>query len=481
MQSELIQLIFNDKRVRLVALLLLAFFLIWMLFSYSTHGQITVNTNNSNNVTSLIKIDNKTGARKTISFAQGLQFKASVSSGSYEISVANKSSSIAKYVVVKPPHGKTYELDIPAPVASRSVLPSGATNVAANNDQLFYLDYTTSNLYGLDASGIPTVINQDIHFKSIDWATVNFGVGQADNKQLYLIQDGVVSLLSVPFGYGSANVSYSVSPNNTVYISSGGTIYAGAGGQNFKKFFTVNSSEPLLFAGKSNLAIIAPAVASSGAAGPTDEEDRNVVVVSANGKQVASMKLSVSSLLWSPNGDKLAATNSKGGLTVYGASFVKIADVIDAADGVAWSDNNTLVYGQSVNLWKYDVTNGESVIVSSTPNKESVFNVFLSDDKSYVYFTGENQTDSSHILLRVGLTPAAQNVPSYYSALSVAFPQESAECNIGYSIFKNAYILISGWSDQAFCYSQAQIDLQNYGLPLSGFTITFTSTNSYNE
>ena len=124
---------------------------------------------------------------------------------------------------------------------------------------------------------------------------------------------------------------------------------------------------------------------------------------------------------------------------------------------------------------------GKQIILSGTPNKERVLSVFASDDGSYVYFTALDQDSSSPLLLRVGLTSLAQNFPKYYSALSTVFPVQTADCNIEYSVFKQAFIIISGWRDQSACYDTAKSRLQRYDLPLSGFSIVFASSNSYSE
>ncbi len=453
---------FNNKRVRLALLLVFVLLFVYILASYLTSGHITVNTNGPNNVISLIKID-KSGRQITLKYGRGTQLKAAVPGGNYEISVTNKSSAITKNIVVKARHGKTYQLNIPPPVEPVSVLPVGALGLAANSQQLIYLDGATSNVYRLAGSGVPEATGP-VALDAAQWSDTSLGVGQDVNGDLYAIRDGSVSPLPVPFNYGAGvHVSYSVSPSGLVYASSGGDIYAGQNGENFHKILTVASARPKLFAGSSKLAIIV-------SAGDNGDQD-SVILADVTGKRLASKTINASSIAWSPDGARLATISDWGAGVVYDASFNKVADLSNSIGNIIWLNNSALLYNQAQDLWEHDVEHGTSQILSSAPLDEQISGIFLNADRSSAFLSAQSQ--NTPILLRVGLTRQTRDVPPYYSGLGVFFPAQSSQCSFSYSNFLRPFIVITAWSNTDTCADAAKEELKADHLPVSDFTIVF--------
>ncbi len=463
MNQGLFQLVFSNRRVRLAMLLIVVILFIYMLVSHLTNGHITVNTDSPNNVISLIKID-ENGQQTTLDSSQGVQLKVTVPGGKYEISVNNRSSGITKNIAIQARHSATYQLNIPTPIEPVSVLSAGALGVAADKQQMFYLDSNTSTVYRLADSGTPEATGTTA-LDSAQWANTSFGIGQDSSNNLYVIRNGGVSPLPVPFGPSSGvSVSYSVSSSGLVYVSSGGSIYAGQYGESFHKVFSVDSDKLELFAGSNKLAI----VASVGDKGDND----NIILVDASGKRLTSKTTNAASASWSPDGKQLAVISDWASGTIYDTSLNKVADLGNSLGSVVWLNSSALLYSRAQDLWKYDVRQGTGQILSSAPGGEQISGLFLSDDRSSVFLTAQSQ-NSAHILLRVGLTQQTQNVPAYYSGLNILFPSYTGQCSFSYTNFLHPVLLITAWSNTDTCLDAAKEELKADNLPISGFDIQF--------
>lgn len=462
MNEGIIQLLYKNRRLRLLAIIVFTLLIIYFLYSFLTNSYITVSTNNPSNVISLIKLG-KNGSKKTLTYSQGKKLTATVPGGQYEITVNNKQSGITQDISLAAMQSKTYQLNIPKPVEPVSVLPYAASSLVANNSQMYYLDNQSNNIYQLNANGVALPISP-IVFKSVQWANAAFGVGQDYSGKLYTLSNGSVSPMTTPFLNGRGSTQYSVGTDGMVYVSSGGTIYASQNASGFHKLYSVSSNNVSLFAGSGKLAIVTPLKGKSYAG--------RVDIINAQGNKLASSNLYATSVIWSPGGSKLIISGST--TAIYNSSLNKIAALPTSSGVIAWINNSKLIYGSKQSLWEYDADHNQSFLLASTPGGEVVSGIFLSADGSFAYFSAENLATNSNILLRVGLTPQANNVPPYYSGLSVILPDVNDQCTFSYSDFVKPYIVITGWTDQNYCSSSAQALLREDGLPVGGFGITFS-------
>lgn len=483
MNDSIPSLVFKNKAVR-VFFVLLVLFILYTLISALIKAHVTVITNSSNNVISITKMKDDDGDDDdgnnitTIVAVKGTRLSKSLPAGNYNISVTDKASGISKSVSLKIAQNVTYHLNIPSQTQPVSVLPVGILGLSTSDTQMNYLDSSNGTIYQLDSSGIPQAISP-LSFKSAQWLNASFGLAQDNNGKLYLIKNNQISLLSVPFAYSNNVVSYSVGPTGMVYVSSGKTVYAGLYGTNFKKFFTANSGDLSLYAGSKELAVVALVGYSSGSKGPTDELNRDIIIVSPAGQELSSVSLDVDSVTWSPLGDKIAAVDNSGQIIIYGSDLKKITTTASSVSSLAWDNDNSLLYSTSTSIWKLDTQHNQAVLLSSTPEGEIVSNIFINGE--YVYFSANSQTEDSSILLRIGLDSQANDVPSYYSGLSVILPTTIDQCSFTYSNFDKLYLIINGWSDPNYCMAAAQSMLSQDGLQPSNFNIVLSTSNSFNH
>lgn len=468
--------ILKDKRIIFMIILIILTVIFLSFHKQLTSGNIIVKTNSTDNLVSVLTIS-KVDKQSTVASKLG-GLNASLSPGNYEIEVSNSNSSIINNITVKSRENKTYNINLNPTLQSQSVLSDGASNLAANSSFIQYIDYDKGGLYEINSGGLPTNLDPSLDFISAAWLNPTQGIAQTNDDHLYSITNGVITPLAVPFSYSSNHVSYSISPNGNIYVSNGNTVYVSANGVNWSPYFASSSDEPAIVAGVNKVAIL----------DPINEYDTNIRIVSLSGKLLYKKEINASGLVWSPNDSQFVTTgDGPDSSEIFTSSLEKVStlpgDLTQEvwSSGVVWKNSTVLYYGRSQNLWEYDQQTGQGSIISTTPDRETITGTFFSQDGNYIYFTGANLTSSSSILLRVGLTSVTQNIPSYYSGLSILFPTNTADCSFTYSNFLAPYIIITGWVDPATCQNEVQTQLSEDGLPPAGFSITFSQTNLYNE
>ena len=470
---ELTQLLLGSRRAKLIWLTLAVLLILIIAYYVLTRGSLTVTTNNPNAVIAVIKSSGTSNQQTTVATGAS-RLSTNLYEGTYEVFVSNKTQSTSQEITVKALHKNVYHLNLPNQIEAQSVLPNGVTGLTASSTQLQYVDSDTGTLTQVGASGIPTVVDPLHSFTSVKWANPGFGIGQASNGQLYTIENGSVNPLVVPFSYtNGVTVNYSVGPTGRVFVSYGSTIYVGQDGSGFHKYFTASSKDPQLFAGTSSLAVL----------NSTGEFKAKLTVISSSGSSITN-EIDAGGIVWSPNDQEFVTTgDGNDAATLYTSTLKQTGVLLEGGgagvnpNGAVWLDNEHLIYGRGQNLWEYNPVSRQANVLSSLSAGQTITNTFLSQDKTYVYLTGTNQTNGD-ILVRVGLTAQTQQGPSYASGLDVLYPNSTNKCSFSYSNFIRLDLIIATWTDQSYCMSQAQAQLNQYSLPASGFTIIFGGSST---
>lgn len=463
MPNNMPNFVYTKPRQLIIVLCVLLFILIlgvW-LHGYISEGTITIKTSSANEV-QLSGINSTT----TVSKSSG-NLNATVKSGQYVVIVSNAGSTSKRIVQIKPRHHSTYTINLAPLILPEPVLPFGAYGVYADDTHLLYVSMQDNLLYSVNGNGAPVAVNSSIAFKSISWQSAAYGVGLAtDNKTLYLIGNGAVAPIALPFQANT--VYYSLPSAGPLVVSDGKTIYKQTPSGQFRKIFSTNNKITSLAAGKANIYI-------QTSQGPeSDGDEATASIVNYSGATIATINNSSAySYVWSPDGNKLAITND-GSTIVYDAHLSVIARVPDGnVLGMTWLDDSTLLYGQGKNLFSYGLVNGSTTQLSAMNGDNGVSGVYPGQDKGQIYVLSEAAGASSsqdYELMRVGLH---SDVPSYKYQLDVFFPAVLNGCSFSFINFSQPIITMAG-SDYQSCLSAANTVLSQDQLPSNSFSFSFS-------
>jgi hypothetical protein len=464
---EILQLILQNKKIRLVlGVLLLTVVIVWATVSWLS-GTIKIKTNNSANLIVLYSLDDS-GKPSEVSRGQGsVDFTGW--GGHYQAVASNRISSAKQKIELKARQTTTYTINLSTKSLAtvEPVLPFGVFGVAADKSQLLYVDTQSKRLYRLDASGLPVLLNPDVVFKKVSWANSSLGVGVGDNNQLYLIKDGVVGLLNTPFTYdGTSSADAAIASGGRVYISFGHTVYASNSQGDFKKFYTTTSDQPKLIAGKDHLAIVDKT--DNKGSGEDAAGAPLLKVVDAAGR-VSKKNGGAYEYTWSPDG-KFLALSGDSGSPIYDSSLKQVGQLPSGnVNNITWLTNTTLLYGVNDSLWSYSTNSKTEEQIATMPLGGAVSGIYPSLDQSYVYVDSA-KASGDYIFDRVGLTTLAKSVPDYINGLSVFFPTNNSDCTYSYTNFINPTIVMSPDINDQNCSNSLDPVLKQANLPISGFS-----------
>src|ERR1039458_3465345 len=436
--------------------------LVWLV-NYLSTGTIIVTANEKG---STITLQRTSQGKPFVKIGLG-SLSVTATHGQYLATIKNGSQVIEQFINFNDGH-KTlkYSISLSSLSQVEPVAYQNASDVAASNTGLVYLDAGDEYIHTIDNQNNLVAINSAQQFQNVKWANASFGVGLDSDGHLYTINNASISPLAVPFSYGGKAVSFDVSENKQIYVSYGEDVYVGGQNGSFKKIYTATSSNLVLAAGVNKVAI----------ADETEEQSASnplLATVSTSGSVIKNVgEGEIGKLALSPNGQYLVSVNESYA-SVYDSSLHQVAIVpaISSVNYVTWLDNNRFFYTSGDELWLYDLTNQRAELVASMPFLvNSITGLSISSDRSYVYLTASVSGLDNNAVLRVGLK--GQQVPDYMNKLQGIIPLMLSDCSLSLVNFVQPTTILvtpfpnSNLSPQAYL-QEAQNELQQDGFDLS--------------
>jgi len=469
----------NKKRIVWLALIVLTGFILIWLWSFLHTGMIVITTSDSNNSITLRQLisDSQLEAKpKTYKGSGKLSEKLKL--GQYVVSVEGGSKSTVRLISLGSHRTVNLKIDPQATTGTQTVIYRKARNLLADGSQLTYLDDTDGKLYKIDNSNNFSTYGSGV-FDSVIFVTPTSGVGQDNSGHLYQIKNGLGDPISVPFQY-SGQVRFDVSSDGKLYVANGPDIYAGSLGGGLKKIYSADSSNLVIAAGSSGVAI-----ASSKLEKDSKSVQPTLYIVSSDGKTIKKTRLTgdIREMDWSPDGKALSIANETSA-SIYSYDL-KDKKPIPASGGIGnmtWFDNGRLYYSSNDQLWVYDPTSQQANLIANMPLASQIDNLKVSTDKSYLYVSTFGSASLNNFAIRrVGLKN--QLVDKTIYQLQSILPLQVGRCDISFLNFTQPTILsfpISGESAQT-CVQTSYDELSKRGFDMNRLSIKSSDLIQFTE
>lgn len=468
----------NIRRILfwLVSVIVMVAAIMW-LYNYLMSAPVTLSTSGPGDT---VKIAGVLGEKNGSFSKQAIQkLHVRVRAGRYEISAYDKqgASSTSRIITVKARKAQSFTLNLSKLVSTDPVYGKDVTAVVADSSQLIFIDKSTGNLERVDTAGNITAL-ATLGFASAKWANPGLGVAQSSDGTLYIIKNGSVNPLQLPFKttYGQ-NISYDVSKDGQVYVAFGGNVYSGDGGGTFKKIYSASGSNIIVSAGMGSVAVLEPASSASADEGgaPKKQGDGRLSVLTGQNKLVKDVT-GVNNIAWSPGGKYLLATG-RATTTVFDNQLrTKSSLYINNASLYTWSDDSTIFYGianAGSQLWAYDLNAQRSHEVALLNPSENITDIYPSSDGSYIYMSVQSNQDTQ--LSKAPLK--GQPTDKTLSTLNIFLPEDIGVCTLNYVNFIKPVMTIlypnSGVSPDQ-CVAAAKAELRSYSIYPGKFNFTTT-------
>ncbi|MDB5183739.1 MAG: hypothetical protein JWO07_420 [Candidatus Saccharibacteria bacterium] len=357
----------------------------WIVYSFFADATLTITTSDATN--SITLQENSPNSHPIDVTQNTKQAVVRVEPGTYTIVVASASTSTRQ--VVKLSFGERKAVNLNAGIVTTitgNLIPItslGADAVTASSDHLSFIDRNDANypLYNVDSSNHVSVLGGSRSFQTIKWGTNSFGIGLvktgAVDYEIVKIQGQSISNVTLPFKV-TGDIGFSVAPDGRWYVSDGHIIYSANGDGSFTKVY---SSSDYVRIGSASNQSIEITQQPSGASRPT-----SIAVLHNDGTkyQIAGELYEAA---WSPSGNKLVTSGELTG--VFDTQLNKIAQMPDNnVVAPIWIDDNTILYIQGSDIWRYSLDSGKSDKVAAIdPLVGNFSDIRMSDDHAYVYAT----------------------------------------------------------------------------------------------
>ncbi len=442
---------------------------IWI-YDYLHTTTITVISASSNSYVSITPIKNgELVSSETISAKHKLS--ESVRFGTYQLAAFSGTDHLTRTVNIGSGGQKLFNLVLsgfsstPYPVYGGSV-----EDVSASSSSIVFINSSSSLLSINSNNSINKIFGGAV--SSIDWASPTQGVLRTSGG-FYSDNNGVFSLLNLPFKYSSAPVvNYAVAGNGAVFISNGSVLYKGSISGGFQKIYSSSNTILQISASTNSVALIIGSRKSN--------PDLVGTLTIIKGSGVTNTNIAASSIGISPNGN-YTAVMSNYDISIYSSSMDRVDEIAGngSISSLAWGTNGNLFYSSGGTLWQSSISKNESFQISQTSGQSPIQGIYPDTEGNYVYIsvanspTINNQASGSQ-LYRVALHAQPQNYN--FGVFSVIFPQVlQGECSVNYVNFTlpTLYIVYPGNVGQQICTSSVDSLLAQYGISQAGVTMVF--------
>ncbi|HEY5268576.1 MAG TPA: hypothetical protein VII94_05665, partial [Candidatus Saccharimonadales bacterium] len=430
-------------------------------------GKIIVSASSTNDI-SIQKSTITSSAPKPITGQNTLS--ASLKSGTYTVTVNNKSFSTQEVIQIKAHHTTRITVKLQSIGQVEPVTSSEVDNLMATPQGLTYIDQVSHGLVSVNAQNQLQTLLPGISFISIDWASSSLGIAQDQSGNLYSIVGTVVKKLSLPIT--PSNNNYSIAPNGEIYFSDIKSLYAGILNGNYEQMLKNDNNFLIVDASNSGLALNV-GNSSDNAASSGENNNGILQLITPQGKTYSN-DIEVDDAAWSPNGLDLVVTNDTS-TTVYNNHLQALYKLpLGNVNSIVWLNNSTILYGVTSDLWSYNINTQTANELANVADLGYVSGIYPSQDGSYIYMSIQNSLTNSIYLTRLGLNN--QPVSALMQQLQVFLPNIYEGCSIGYLDFTSPTIVIQGsGSIYENCVNVAKSYLQIYTINTS--SLNFITEN----
>lgn len=444
------------------------------LYSYLATAKVTIKTDSPTNYVRITQSADTSSGSKLFSKDAKQQLSVRVRPGSYQISVyvPRGQNSTSQTIKVKARQNLSYTINPVAAVNPDPVYGKQAGSVFVDSTQLLFLSLSSlsdnsqgsGSLLRADSSGSFSKLFPDHSFTKIAWANSQLGLAQDAFNNLYVIQNGQLSQIGLPFMVNSGTkLSSDINRDGEVYVSNGRSVYSGSVSGNFKRIYTADSDEAVssLSAGNKRVALVTNVVEALESKRNGSRANGSIAVISDSGS-VTKKSFGALGVSWSPNYNYLLV---EGALSegVFDSSLRQInAVAVNNAGNFSWYNNHSVFYSVYSQVWLYDLQTKKSTRVTSLFAGWNVTNIYPAKDGSYVYFSGGNSSKAQ--LFRAALR--GQAIDNSLSSLTVFLPEVVHGCSLNYVNFNKPTILVGppAGQDPADCMGTANEEVQYYGI-----------------
>ncbi len=461
----------NKIRIRLMIaglIVVLVGIILALVFKNSDQGSLVVNSNATDGqVTLKAYPDLAPKVAKITSKTYGTGQSISLPAGTYIVSV--KRSDLVANKIVEINSGEETDAVLNLNSGIGQLEPVGTINAnqfSAGSSRLYYLDSQSNNLFKIDNSNGLSAVN-GLAFSSIHWANSSFGIAQDAVGTLYSISNGSVSALNnLPSINTDTQPTYTVAPNQDIYIAYGKNVYVGRVNSQYKLIYTASAEPVNLFASNKSVAVV------------TAPDESNiadqVAIVTKDGGVQKKLKFG-GQIAWSPSGNYFFA-NSQGPDSIFNSSFgVKVNVPSSSPKYVTWRDDENIYYAEEDQIWKFNVSSGVSSLIAKTGQDQTVAGLGLSDNGSYLYVSvsSTSGSDTYYGLYRHGLMN--QRVSTSATQINGHLPWLVDGCFLGLINFTRPTISINQGNAYDGCTKVAKNYVSSQGINQNDFDYRLSS------
>jgi hypothetical protein len=445
------------KRIAVYAIILLAVvFFAFQLHRNAVTGKVSVTVDRKDGYIKVLDQNGlETAGVKQYSGQKLQKLTERLKPGKYTVLAYTKSSYTNKIISVKARQSISLSLKLDAAHSPEPVVSSGALGVFASSNELYFIDALAKNLRHINSQGDISQGDPAHVLTKARWASSGLGIAQDRSANLYVINNGVLSSLPLPFpANNNPSVSFDIAPNGTIYLTNGQDIFAGNSAGGFTKIYSSGDNYNIALAASNNGVAF---VEKYPAGGPSS------LVVLKDGVQKRAAS-NANQLAWSPGGNYIAASDGKKTGVIYDSSLGHRYVLPNLApSSLAWSNEKSLLYYASNAIWSYSISDQQSKVITNLIPGDKVSAQAVSSDQSYLYFSVSNSGKLQ--LFRLGLN--GQPVNSSLTTLDVFLPEDIGVCSLSYINFTKPVITIrypDSGTDPALCVKAAGAELRHYNI-----------------
>lgn len=433
----------------------------WYGFTLYTTGVVMISINDQTASLSIYQRNNTT-MPKQISSHKG-DTRKRLKPGRYIIQAATQKGESSQLVTVTARETQDLAITLRPSNDTQIIASAEASAVTSNDQNLLFLDQVDGKVKRITTRNTIESVSEAITFKRFEWLDINFGVGLADDNQLYTYSNTQTPPQKITEPQPARLSRFSVSPDQTIYSSGGTNTYRYTPTTGFVNIDTTTPEARLTASPRGVL------ISSSI---NINRDTQDVVFIKTDNKKITSMLPRYTNAVWDQSGNKLALT-TQSGILLYNSNL-ELLDIVPATqstNSIAWA-NNILIYTAGDNLWGYDTNTKMATKIAST-NEGSIKALQSPNILNFIYFSIDKPESSGG-----NRQIAKTSIKKFFISQDIQRAQEllpvsTAEFNIDFINLTRPTIYISSaeFSDDTYRQS-AQDYLTKQGLDINNLLIT---------